>query len=158
MTHAPHDRLATIDAALLRLRRFTQAPREDSAPGPRESVEISTVLVVDAVEHLSASGATATVGTVADRLSVAPSTASRLIERAADAGMIERTRATGDSRRVVLVLTEAGGSLAARARDYRRARLADVLASWPPERIERFSTDLHDFAQLALPPQERAQP
>ncbi len=119
---------------------------------------MSTVLVVDAVEQLSAAGATATVGAVADRLSVAPSTASRLIERAVATGMIERGRAANDARRVALALTDAGGALAARARSYRRDRLADVLASWPPERIERFSKDLHDFALLALTPQERSQP
>ncbi len=119
---------------------------------------MSTVLVVDAVEQLSAASAPATVGAVADRLSVAPSTASRLIERAVATGMIERGRPAGDARRVALALTDAGGALAARARSYRRDRLADVLASWPPERIERFSVDLHDFAQAALTPQERVQP
>ncbi len=158
MIQVPDDPFATVDTALLRLRRFAQAPPGHSAPGPREPVEISTVLVVDSVEQLSTSGASATVGTVAERLSVAPSTASRLIERAAAAGMVERVRAAGDSRRVNLLLTEAGGALAARARQYRYSRLAEVLASWPPERIERFSMDLHDFAQLALIPQDRNQP
>lgn len=155
MNEAAVDPLSTIDVALLRLRRFTQVPQPHRAPGPGESVEISTVLVIDAVEQLSAGGVTATVGKVADRLSVAPSTASRLIERAEAAGMIRRGRAADDSRRVALALTDAGVSLAARAREFRRNRIGDVLASWPLERIERFSGDLHDFAQLALDPQER---
>lgn len=157
MTEALGDPLSTIDVALLRLRRFSQVPRSHGTPGPGESVELSTVLVVDAVEQLSAGGVAAAVGDVADRLSVAPSTASRLIERAEAAGMIQRGRAVLDSRRVALVLTDAGVSLAARAREFRRGRLADVLTSWPSERIERFSADLHDFAQLALDPKEADQ-
>lgn len=158
MTEAEVDPLSTIDVSLLRLRRFTQAPPPRRAPGPGESVEISTVLVIEAVEQLSAGGVVAAVGDVADRLSVAPSTASRLIERAEAVGMVERRRDAHDSRRVALVLTDGGASLAARAREFRRRRLADVLASWPAERVERFSVDLRDFAQLALDPQERDQP
>jgi DNA-binding MarR family transcriptional regulator len=115
------------------------------------------VLVVDAIEQLSAQGGTATVGAVAARLSVAPSTASRLIERAVATGMVERGRAASDARRVALMLTDEGGALAERARSYRRDRLADVLGSWPPERIERFSVDLQAFAEAALPRQETVQ-
>ena len=152
------DPLSTLDEALLRLRRFAQAPARDRAPGPRESIEMSTVLVVDAVEQLAASGEPATVGGIADRLSVAPSTASRLVERASAAGMVARHRPTEDSRRVVLALTDAGQALAARARDYRRARLADVLTPWSDARVERFANDLHDFAQAALTHQEGARP
>ncbi len=156
MTVTP-DPLATLDAALLRLRRFAQAPPEGTAPGPPESIEMSTVLVVDAVEQLAAGGEPATVGRIADRLSVAPSTASRLVERASAAGMVERARATEDSRRVVLALTDAGHQLAARAHDYRRARLAEILAPWTATRVERFARDLHDFAHQALVPQEESQ-
>ena len=116
------------------------------------------MLVVDAVEQLSAGGGTATVGAVAARLSVAPSTASRLIERAVTTGMVERGRAASDARRVALTLTDDGSALAARARSYRRDRLADMLGSWPPERIERFSVDVQAFAEAALTPEEKAQP
>ncbi len=152
------DPLSTLDEALLRLRRFAQAPAGDRAPGPRESIEMSTVLVVDAVEQLAMSGEPATVGGIADRLSVAPSTASRLVERASAAGMVARHRSAEDSRRVVIALTDTGQALAARARDYRRARLADALTPWSAARVERFANDLHDFAQLALTRQERDQP
>jgi DNA-binding MarR family transcriptional regulator len=155
MTQA-NDPLSTLDEALLRLRRFTQAPPADRAPGPSESAEMSTVLVVDAVEQLAASGEPAIIGGIAIRLSVTPSTASRLVERAAEAGMVARHRSTDDSRRVIIALTDAGQALAARARAHRRARLADVLTPWPTERIERFAQDLHDFAQATLTPQEGA--
>jgi len=144
------DALSILDEALLRLRRFAQAPAGGRAPGPRESIEMSTVLVVDAVEQLSASGEPASVGGVADRLSVTPSTASRLVERASAAGMVARHRSPDDSRQVIIALTDAGQDLAARARDYRHARLADMLAPWPAARLERFANDLRDFAQATL--------
>lgn len=144
------DSLSILDEALLRLRRFAQAPAGGRAPGPRESIEMSTVLVVDAVEQLSASGEPASVGGVADRLSVTPSTASRLVERASAAGMVARHRSPDDSRQVIIALTDAGQDLAARARDYRHARLADMLAPWPAARLERFANDLRDFAQATL--------
>lgn len=153
-----NDSLSTLDEALLRLRRFAQAPASDRTPGPRESIEMSTVLVVDAVEQLTSSGEPACVGGIADRLSVTPSTASRLVERASTAGMVSRDRSEDDSRRVVIALTDSGQALAARARDYRRSRLADVLTAWPVERIDRFAQDLHDFAQASLAHQEGARP
>ncbi len=144
------DSLSILDEALLRLRRFAQAPAGDRAPGPRESIEMSTVLVVDAVEQLAASGEPASVGGIADRLSVTPSTASRLVERASAAGMVARHRSPDDSRQVIIVLTDTGQDLATRARDYRRARLADMLTQWPAARVERFANDLRDFAQATL--------
>jgi len=145
-----NDSLSMLDEALLRLRRFAQAPAGDRAPGPHESIEMSTVLVVDAVEQLAASGNHASVGGVADRLSVSPSTASRLVERASAAGMVARHRSPDDSRQAIITLTDAGQDLAIRARDYRHARLADMLAPWPAARIERFANDLRDFAQATL--------
>ena len=145
-----NDSLSVLDEALLRLRRFAQAPAGDRAPGPRESIEMSTVLVVDAVEQLAASGSPASVGGIADRLSVEPSTASRLVERAMAAGMVARHRSPDDSRQAIITLTDAGQDLAIRARDYRHARLADMLAPWPPARVERFAIDLRDFAQATL--------
>jgi DNA-binding MarR family transcriptional regulator len=151
------DSLSVLDEALLRLRRFAQAPARDRAPGPSESIEMSTVLVVDAVEQLAANGDPVTVGGIAERLSVTPSTASRLVERASAVGMVARHRSPDDSRRVIIGLTGAGQELAARARDYRRDRLADVLHRWPTARVERFANDLHDFARAALIHQEGIQ-
>ncbi len=144
------DSLSTLDEALLRLRRFAQAPAGDRALGPLESIEMSTVLVVDAVEQLAASGEPASVGGVADRLSVTPSTASRLVERASAAGMVARHRSPEDARHVIIALTDAGQDLAIRARDHRHTRLADMLAPWPAARVERFANDLRDFAQATL--------
>lgn len=146
--------LFVLDEALLRLRRFTQAPARDRMPAPRESIEMSTVLVVDAVEHLAATSEPATVGAIAERLSVAQSTASRLIERASGAGMVERHCSPQDSRQVNVALTDGGRELAARAREFRHARLASLLATWPAERIERFAEDLRDFAQATLDHQD----
>ncbi len=144
------DSLSTLDDALLRLRRFAQAPAGDLDPGPYESIEMSTVLVVDAVEQLAACGKPPSVGGIADRLSVTPSTASRLVERASAAGMVARHRSPKDARHVIIALTDAGQDLANRARDYRHARLADMLTPWPAARVERFANDLHDFAEATF--------
>ncbi len=152
------DPLTRIDDALLRLRRFVQAPVGELSPGSGELADMSTVLVVDAVEQATSAGQPTTVGDVAKRLLVAPSTASRLVERASETGMVTRERSAEDSRRATLALTGEGHALAARAREYRRTRLAGALGSWSAQRVEGFATDLQDFAQATGAARKAGQP
>src|SRR5215204_1297682 len=86
--------LARVDQALLRLRRMWDAPRGIAHEGG--VVEGSTLLVCLAVADTA--GAVG-VAEVADALGVAPSTASRLVARAAEAGMVTREVSTTDSWR-----------------------------------------------------------
>lgn len=123
--------LAALDAALLRLRRLWTTPSVKGQLSARleAEVEMSTVLVVEAVQRVSAEGEVS-VSDVASRLAVEASTASRLVERAVAAGMVRRRPSSSDARRVSLVLTADGEGLAARAVAFRTGFLRSVLDEW----------------------------
>jgi len=141
--------LERLDAALLRLRRLWTAPR--AFGGLRmdvgSGVELSTVLVVDAlIGQEQPHSAGVDVRGVAMHLDVAPSTASRLVERAVSAGMVERRPASADARRVVLRPTRAGRRLHKAAVRFRTDYLGAVLRTWPRSERRHFIDLLDRFA------------
>jgi len=77
---------------------------------------------------------------------VAPSTASRLVDRAVRAGMVARASDRADPRRAVLTLTPAGNSLLATAYGFRTRYLEQVLAGWTGAEVETFARLLDRFA------------
>jgi DNA-binding MarR family transcriptional regulator len=139
--------LARVDQALLRLRRMWDAPRGIAHEGG--VVEGSTLLVCLAVADTA--GAVG-VAEVADALGVAPSTASRLVARAAEAGMVTREVSTTDPRRAALELTATGTRLVEASRRYRAARLARLLVDWPSRDIAALADLLTRFADAFAPP------
>lgn len=141
--------LAILDEALLALRRFLQAPR--TVPDGDGRIKLSTLLVLHALE---VSGA-ATVADVATRLEVTHSTASRLVQRAVDAGMVTR-RPGADPRRVALTPTADGSSLSARAREFRHAQLRRRLGDWTPTEVRAFGQAMHRFAHAPPEPPDAA--
>jgi DNA-binding MarR family transcriptional regulator len=154
------DTLLALDAALIRLRRLwaTGAPRLGRAG---EAVEMSTVLVVDAVQRLTDGDppTEATVAAVAEQLDVAASTASRLVDRAVTAGVVRRTRSAADPRRAPLVLTAEGRALAARATEFRLSYLDRLLAGWDESDRRTFADLLSRFAtEVHTHPHPHAQP
>jgi len=153
---APDD-LARVDVALMRLRRLWAAPPARSGLRADDGVEMSTVLVVDALARDT--GAALGVADVAHRLDVAPSTASRLVERAVAAGVVERRADPDDARRAILYLTEAGQALQRRARAMRAGYLARILRGWPAadvaslaDHLDRFAASVTDGPDHPCPP------
>ena len=138
--------LARVDQAMLRLRRMWDAPRGIAHEGG--VVEGSTLLVCLAVADTA--GAVG-VAEVADALGVAPSTASRLVARAAEAGMVTREVSTTDPRRAALELTATGTRLVEASRRYRAARLARLLVDWPPRDVAALADLLTRFADAFAP-------
>jgi DNA-binding MarR family transcriptional regulator len=141
--------LDRIDAALMRLRRFWSPPRGHRLPaGGDEHVELSTVLVVEVLAREADAGSQAPgVADVAQRLDVAPSTASRLVDRAVAAGTVQRLTSPGDARRAELHLTEQGEALHARARAFRTDYLRAVVHDWEPGEIAALGDILDRFAR-----------
>lgn len=151
------DDLVRLDTALLDLRRFAEVPsaarRGSTLRHGGDRVEISTVLVVDAVARFDALGE-CSIRNVAETLHVVPSTASRLVERAARAGMLHRGQSTTDPRRTVLSLTAAGWRLQREAVAFRTARLDALLSDWSAADVITFTCLLERFARCAHPPTE----
>ncbi|QXJ24087.1 winged helix-turn-helix transcriptional regulator [Actinomadura graeca] len=171
----PDPVLADIGVALFHLRRVWAKPdlmkriRAQTSGGPGgRPLQISNLMVVNAVAALTAGpparpdtapGGDAepggadpcevTVGAVAERLEVDPSTASRLVGHAIDAGLVSRRPSPVDARRANLGLTEAGRRVKAVSDRFRRAYLDELMTGWTgPERAE-FARLLTRFADAA---------
>jgi len=147
MSRAREEDLLRLDAALLALRRLTSTP---SQPLEHDGVaiEMSTMLVVDAIARRDRD---CSVGDVAEVLTVTHSTASRLVDRAALAGMVSRSRDPHEGRRTNLTLTTAGEGLHAAATRFRTQRLAAVTEEWSAADLASLAHLLDRFAQTALP-------
>jgi DNA-binding MarR family transcriptional regulator len=158
--------LVKIEAALFHIRRVWAKPEiirklRDQGPSGRP-VQTSSLLVVHAVAQLSSGddgcGAPppaertedVTVGAVAERLSIDPSTASRLVGHAIDAGFVARRPSPRDARRANLQLTDAGRRLKTVADRFRRAYLAELLADWTEAERAEFAQLLTRFTRTAV--------
>ncbi len=144
------DDLQRLDRALLRLRRMWDAPA--GIPHEGRIVEGSTLLVCLAVEERAHPDGLGEVGVVevSESLGVTHSTASRLVSRAVDAGMVARSASRSDPRRTSLALTEDGRRLAEASRAFRSARLGAALAEWPAQDIATLADLMSRFASAEV--------
>ena len=144
-----------LDRALIALRRFWTAP--DAVRDGAATVELSTLLVLEAVlEGPAAGDGEIGVGLVGERLDVRPSTASRLVDRAAAAGVLAKRPSTLDGRSVRLTLTPDGEGLARRARQFRAARLDALLGAWSTGDRDQLTTLLERLAAAVRSERPRA--
>ena len=152
-THVADD-LQALDEALVRLRRLWTASRAHVLDDLGRRVEMSSVLVVEACARAEPDTAEVTIGDVAAFLDVEPSTASRMVDRAATAGLVLRTASRVNARRAALVLTDDGRALRARATAARLGWLHAVLAEWSHEDVQVLAAALTRFADAvaATPP------
>ena len=109
---------------------------------------MSTVWVVEAIDQGGSSDGLS-VAELAEALDVAHSTASRLVDRAAEAGTVTRESSPIDARKVVVSLTPAGQALANESRSFRMDYLARVTATWTTADQGSFATLLARFAEAA---------
>ena len=140
----PGDPAALDDAgpALFRLGRLFSKPPSPQALTARtgRAIELSRILVVQAIEAGPGEAEREmTVGTVAVRLGIDPSTASRLVAEAIKDGYLSRATSRADARRAHLELTDAGRALAASARRYQRAVFEQVTRDWTDAERREFA-------------------
>jgi DNA-binding MarR family transcriptional regulator len=144
--------LTEIGVALFELRKVWATPGmmrklREQTPGKRP-LQWSNLGVVAAVDRLTPEmGGDVTVGAVAERLDIDPSTASRLVGHAIDAGFVSRRPSPVDGRRVNLQLTEAGSRVMDVADRFRRRYLADLMADWTPGERGEFARLLTRFTE-----------
>ncbi|SNT61677.1 DNA-binding transcriptional regulator, MarR family [Actinomadura meyerae] len=163
--HAHDPALADIAMALFHLRRVWAKPdlmrrirAQTSACADGRPLQLSNLMVVNAVAALSAAGppedsagrpGEVTVGAVAERLEIDPSTASRLVGHAIDAGLVSRRPSPVDARRANLGLTEAGQRVKRVADRSRRDYLDALMAGWSADERAEFARLLSRFADAA---------
>lgn len=142
--------LAGIERAFVRMRR-AMTRRNLGARMVRElgsGVDLSHLGVVDAVEEgPDAAGGAVTVGMVGERLGIDPSRASRVVASAIQAGYVERVALQGDGRRVGLVLTDAGRTLAESAHRVRQRTFAEAMEGWTAQERRDFARLLTRFVE-----------
>jgi DNA-binding MarR family transcriptional regulator len=146
--HRDDEALAEAGAALFRLGRlFARRPAHaDSGAGQGRAVELSRILVAEAVAAGSDTPeGEVTVGVVAGRLVVDPSTASRLVAEAIREGYVARGPSSIDARRSSLHLTASGAALVAAARRYQSDVFAQITADWTAEEQTSFARLLARF-------------
>ena len=87
------------------------------------------------------------VGTVADRLAIGPSRASRLVSEMVDRGFARRAVSQADARRTIIELTAQGEAVVGAVRAYKYLILGDFLGTWSPEDIAAFVPLLKRFSR-----------
>lgn len=134
--------------ALFRLGRiFSKQPMREQLMGrTKQAVELSRILVSEAVAMgPEEPDQEITVGVVAERLAIDPSTASRLVAETMNAGYLVRVPSQIDSRRAALELTEAGRELVELAHHYQRTVFEQVTGDWPADERQEFARLLIKF-------------
>lgn len=89
---------------------------------------------------------------LARRLRLEKSTVSRLVTNLVSRGWVHREAAEGDGRGVLLVLTDAGATAAARQADARRDRLTALLDRIPDDQRGAVVHALHTLAEATVEP------
>lgn len=143
--------VAEIERAAFQLRRLWSKPhllrrlREECGSGGRP-IQLSSLLVIHAI---AGQGDDVTVGAVADCLDIDPSTASRLVGHAIDAGFVSRSPSPVDARRAHLRLTEQGERVRRLTDEFRRMFIAELVADWSEHDRREFARLLGKFARAA---------
>jgi DNA-binding MarR family transcriptional regulator len=85
------------------------------------------------------------VATVAERLGIDPSRASRIVSEMVEAGYARRAVSQADARRTIIELTDAGQTIIEAVRAYKFLILGDFLGGWSREDVATFVPLLHKF-------------
>lgn len=137
--------LDDLDRALVRLRRLWSAPRS-SIDDDGVAVDMSSILVIEACARGTEAGEDTTIRDIAAFTDTEHSTASRLVDRAAKAGLVRREPSPADARRTRVVLTESGRHTRQRATGFRLTWLTETLHQWPQDDVAHLAALLTRFA------------
>ncbi|MCD7059778.1 MarR family winged helix-turn-helix transcriptional regulator [Pelagibacterium xiamenense] len=86
------------------------------------------------------------VSTVAERLAIDPSRASRIVAEMVAAGYVRRAVSQADARRSILELTPAGEAVVRAVQSYKWLMMGDFLSDWTEAEITAFVPLLARFA------------
>lgn len=156
MAQPPDPALLAIERAMLRIRRSVTRRElgRRMADLVADDGDLSRVFAVDAVDEAAheppeaaGGGGGVSVGTVAERLGVDPSRASRLVASAVHAGYLARVASQEDGRRILLELTDAGRALVDAMHAHRQAEFAHAMRDWPERDRQEFARLLTRFTR-----------
>lgn len=93
------------------------------------------------------SGSETMVSTVAERLSIDPSRASRIVSEMVAAGYVMRAASQQDARRTILELTPAGWAVVRAVLAYKWLVLGDFVSGWSKDDLDTFLPMFERFLQ-----------
>ena len=135
---------AAVEVAVAALLSVWDQTRERSA-ARLSAAQLRVLLVVERHDGIN-------LRRLGSQLDMLLSSASRLCDRLAAAGMLEREPGRSDRREISLHLTEDGRSLLHRLRAQRRERLVAVLAAMSPGGQQALLRGLREFEAAAGAP------
>jgi DNA-binding MarR family transcriptional regulator len=143
------DRYDRLDDLLMRIRNARQRPswRRRLLRGSAYGLRIGDLRTLRSVERLSSRGTSPTVGDIAEDVGVEHSTASRGITQAVRAGLLAKSGADGDRRRIHLALTGAGAQALSETTQRRREMVIEALGDWNAHDLDLVITLLERLAQ-----------
>jgi DNA-binding MarR family transcriptional regulator len=153
--------VAAIDAVLSRIRRAMQRRDFGRLLLAQVAPELD-VAHLDAISVISGSptwgpvseDSEVTVGTIAERLGIDPSRASRLAAEIVERGYVQRIASQADARRIVLQLTDRGRSLVSEVRTRKWQTFAGSMRNWTEDELVTFARLLDRFSTWTAPPIE----
>jgi DNA-binding MarR family transcriptional regulator len=111
-------------------------------------LELSSIAVVQAIELAREQrAAEITIGMLAERLGLDPSTASRVVAAAISSGSVRRVASVADDRRVCVELTARGETLARDARAYQRQVFLEATRGFSAPERQQFARLFVEFAR-----------
>lgn len=146
------DVVLTVDALLQRWRR--RAMRREMGHKAlidlKAGIDLAQLDVLIAIEGPApefgeASGETM-IATVAERLGIDPSRASRVVSEMVERGFARRAVSQADARRTIIELTERGRALVDAVRAYKFLVMGDFFSGWSAEDLAVFVPLLQRFA------------
>lgn len=134
----PSERFDHLDDVLARIHSARQRPgwRRRLFEGSGDVTSVPVLRALRAVERCEQSGAGASVGDVADYMAIEHSTASRLVGRIVELGLLIKSSAPDDQRRCLLTLTQRGRQGLTDVTARRRQLVAEAVTEWPAGDLE----------------------
>lgn len=136
--------LQTIDAALTRIGRVANSRRAAARRAERAGVNLSAT-AVNALAVTYRHGP-ARLSTLAEHLDLEPSRASKEMRRLLDAGLVTQVADPVDRRASMLSVTKAGSAAFRRYRKAADELLAEALAEWSDQEMDRVAVHLDRLA------------
>ena len=148
MTPDAAEAAMVIDAHMGHIRR-SMARRELGRMALRDlqlPVDLADLDIISSIESGPGPDGEITVGLIAERLSIDPSRASRIVADAVDKGVIRRVASQSDARRIGLELTDLGREYTQAIRQYKWNAFAEALGAWPEEDLVTFARLFQKFS------------
>ncbi len=145
---APDEDVEAVTAAVLTASRLLVAIAARSLAAVEERVtlpQFRMLVVLDTYQEMK-------LVALAERLSVNPSTAMRMVERLTTAGLVDRRVNPASRREILLRLTDAGRQLVNEVTARRRREVSAIVAAMSPDERRGLVTALRAFTEAGGEP------